>query len=279
MDFKKYFLIFFSSLVFFLNPFNVNAEGIEPKNSKKQIITASLNTKISKPVDEWYKDKFVFPEEEFNEDGRSLFGKKLMDEEMYFLTRELTKGYNIAPFDRKSIEEDIDNLAMKNLCKRGWGELKKGWNKFKQETEVGAKCQKIERYISSASTTSYLKNKGKRGKFYSFGQLDPDELDKKREISASLKWVFYTDKFFKEKNYSAIFDFISYRNKIKAIYDVTKKDDVTKKTFGISFTNEKINSYLGEKIKVLVYGNQEFEGNLEKRVGIQMSFNFDLFED
>jgi len=274
MDLKKYFVIFFSSLVFSLNPClsNANAEGIELKNSKKQMITASLNTKeqklnpdISKPVDEWYEGKFVFPEE-FEKDKRSLLGKKLMDEEIYFLTQELTKNYNIAPFDRKSIEEHIDNFTIKNLCKIGWDEFK--------ETEVGAKCQRIEGNVFAKLTTGYFKNTGEEGKFYFFGQLDPDELDEKKEIKATVRGSFYIDSSL-EEHYFAEGKIDFYKNNIKAIYDFDKEQ------LGVSFDNETINyifdPFSGKfkgKTKYQIFVNKEFEGNLEARLGMQILFNF-----
>jgi len=269
MRLKKYLLIVLGSLTFmFTNPL-ISIADTKPLNSEKQMLVASLDkkskkkspeNKLSKPIKDWYDKEWVLPGlYKYGIFGSSLEKRLINNQKLSALTKELE--YN-SPYDDRvrKLTYERDNLAMNELLSHGGDVLK--------NTPFGKKYTEFERRISAFLKIGFFKRDGEKGKFYSFGQLDPDKLDEKRDIEASLSGFFHIDKFFKEKNYSAVLDFIFYKNKAKAIYDITQK------VLGISFTNDKINSYFGkDNTEFSLYANKEMN-NDEKQIGAQFSFIF-----
>ena len=204
MKLKKYLLIIFGSLTFmFTNPL-ISIADTKPLNSEKQMLVASLNqpkkkksepeNRLSKSVDEWYDEKIVFPESSKYGIFKSSLEKRLInDQKLSALTKELE--YYDTDFSKERVQELIDerdDLAMNELLS-SFGDF------FKEETYLGRKYAILERKVSAFFKAGFFKREGEEGKFYSFGQLDPDELDKKSEIELSFGGFVYTDKSLKER--------------------------------------------------------------------------------
>lgn len=273
MKVRKYFLIFFSSFIFmFTNPL-MSIADTKPLNSENQMLVARLDNKskkksksenkLSEPIDKWYTEKFVFPGlYKYGIFESSLEKRLINNQKLSALTKELE--YNLLydtglSKERQELIDERDNLVMRGLLSL-FGDV------FK-DTPIGKKYTEIERRISAFLKMGFIKGVGEKGKFYSFGQLDPDKLDEKRDIELSLSGFFYTDKFLEEKNYSAVLDFVFYKNNTKAIYDFSKKE------LGISLTNDEANSYLGKDAKISLFANKRID-NDEKQIGTQLSFIF-----
>jgi len=269
--YKKKLIMLLTSFFFMLPISYANSSSIENSNPKKQTFAVHYLTKkyvpndseTSVPVDEWHPKKFVFSglrERNFFSD--SLEKRLRENREISPLTGELSYYENNFLDDTdpeiKLISDERDNLAIQDV----WESL---WDTFKQ-TDLGLWYQIFSRDVSSFLQTGFLKSiHEKEGKFYLPFHSDKGKLEKEIDIGVSLSGFFYTDKLLKP-NYSFMLRFVLGDDKAEIVYDI-KKERVE-----IGFTNDKVNSFLGENAEFKIYVDHNWEEDVETRGGLKISF-------
>jgi len=268
---RKKLIILLSSIILISSNSYAYSSNIRDSNPKKQTLVTHYYAEKYTPkdsetsvVDEGYSKRFVFSESHKHNFFSDSLEKRLKENiELCLLTAELSYHKNNILDDTdpeiKRISDKIDNLAIQDV----WESL---WDTFKQKTDPGLWYRIFSRDVSSFLQTGFLKSvHEKKGKFYLPFQSDKGKLEKEIDIGASLSGFFYTDKFL-EWHYSLKLSLVLGDDKADIVYDINKKK------VEIGFTNDEVDSFLGENAEFKIYVDHNWREDVETRVGLQISF-------